>query len=254
MKKVEKLTSFDLKILGIILMFGDHFYDDFSGFGAPVWLTILGRSVAPIFLFLSSEGFHYTHSKFGYMKNLLIFFWITNIATMIVIKVFPNDSLVLINSMMGTLFLSVIAMWAWDGIKSFNKNRKYFYQSVFGWLFLIITPILSVIIISMYPNPLVAQVLLFIPNAITVEGGVIWIILGLLFYIFRENRIIQLSIIVIISALVFVLGNKIQFWMILSVIPIAMYNGLEGKKMKWLFYIFYPAHIVGLYIIATLIQ
>jgi len=40
--------------------------------------------------------------------------------------------------------------------------------------------------------------------------------------------------------------------MIFAVIPIFLYNGEKGRGMKYFFYIFYPAHIYILYIIATL--
>ncbi|MGR8773851.1 hypothetical protein N2E71_07885 [Leuconostoc citreum] len=55
-------------------MLGDHIYECFSNQGAPIWLTVLGRAVAPIFLFLSAEGFYYTHSKFFFfMLDSLIY-------------------------------------------------------------------------------------------------------------------------------------------------------------------------------------
>ena len=36
-------------------------------------------------------------------------------------------------------------------------------------------------------------------------------------------------------------------------IPIAFYNGKRGGGLKYLFYIFYPAHLLILYIIARAI-
>ncbi|MDE7014775.1 MAG: conjugal transfer protein TraX, partial [Kineothrix sp.] len=36
----------------------------------------------------------------------------------------------------------------------------------------------------------------------------------------------------------------------LTMIPVGMYNGKRGWNLKWIFYIFYPAHILLLYIIA----
>ncbi|MGO3606062.1 MAG: TraX family protein [Pseudolactococcus laudensis] len=41
--------------------------------------------------------------------------------------------------------------------------------------------------------------------------------------------------------------------MIFSLLPICLYNGKEGRKEKWLFYIFYPLHIIVLYLLSTLI-
>ena len=47
----------------------------------------------------------------------------------------------------------------------------------------------------------------------------------------------------------------LQWWSILTIPLLALYNGERGKaKMKYVFYIFYPAHLVILYGIAILIQ
>ena len=57
------LTSFDLKLIGIILMVFDHIHQMFYFEGVPLWFTMLGRLVAPIFLFLSAEDFYYTRNR-----------------------------------------------------------------------------------------------------------------------------------------------------------------------------------------------
>ncbi|WP_376716330.1 TraX family protein [Vagococcus carniphilus] len=44
-----------------------------------------------------------------------------------------------------------------------------------------------------------------------------------------------------------------QWMMVFSVIPILLYNGEKGRGMRSFFYIFYPAHIWLLYIIASII-
>lgn len=33
-----KLNTFDLKVIGIILMVVDHFHEMFASFGAPAWI------------------------------------------------------------------------------------------------------------------------------------------------------------------------------------------------------------------------
>ena len=45
-----------------------------------------------------------------------------------------------------------------------------------------------------------------------------------------------------------------QWWSLLALIPLACYNGKRGKyKMKNLFYIYYPAHLVVIYFLDMLI-
>ena len=37
----------------------------------------------------------------------------------------------------------------------------------------------------------------------------------------------------------------IQIWSLLALIPLALYNGKRGTwRMKYLFYVYYPAHLV----------
>lgn len=58
-KKICNATN--LKYLAVALMFLDQIYQMFGSMGAPIWLTMLGRLVFPIFLFLAADSFHYTH-------------------------------------------------------------------------------------------------------------------------------------------------------------------------------------------------
>jgi hypothetical protein len=93
-----------------------------------------------------------------------------------------------------------------------------------------------------------------LPNILLVEGGFILVILGVLFYALRKWRWAQIAVLAALSALVFINGNgtDIQGLMVFAAIPMLLYNGEKGRGMKNFFYIFYPAHIYLLYIIATL--
>ncbi|WP_376716110.1 TraX family protein [Vagococcus lutrae] len=61
----------------------------------------------------------------------------------------------------------------------------------------------------------------------------------------------QVSLLMALALIVGLRGNWIQAAMGFAALPIALYNGAEGKKMKWFFYIFYPAHIAVIYLVAT---
>ena len=99
---------------------------------------------------------------------------------------------------------------------------------------------------------LLARVALLIPNILTVEGGAAFVVLGLLFYIFREYRAVQIAVLLALSLVVYLSGDSVQSLMGLAAIPLALYNGERGRGIKNFFYIFTPAHIGLLYMISTL--
>ncbi|MBR2542494.1 MAG: hypothetical protein IKF08_06435 [Lactococcus sp.] len=247
------LTSFDLKLIGIILMVFDHIHQMFYFEGVPLWFTMLGRLVAPIFLFLSAEGFYYTRNRKKYMLNLLIGFWICQILFMAVPAILPNSKVELINAIFGTLFLGLCAMWVYDG---FFGKVKYIGKAVLGLLFLIVTPFVTMFVMASQDMPLIIKqiFIFFIPIVLTVEGGPIFILLALMFHIFRNKKIGTYLTLVLVSLFIFISSPQNDQWMmVFSLLPIYLYNGEEGRKEKWLFYIFYPLHIIVLYLLSTLI-
>nr|WP_278335426.1 TraX family protein [Clostridium peptidivorans] len=62
--KEKGLTGFQLKIIGLLLMIFDHIHEFFNFAGdIPVAFNWVGRIVAPIFIFMTVEGYTHTRSK-----------------------------------------------------------------------------------------------------------------------------------------------------------------------------------------------
>lgn len=93
------------------------------------------------------------------------------------------------------------------------------------------------------------------------DGGTLFIIQGVLMYLLRKHRKLQVCVfcaleivIYIIIPIAFMPGITIKFlftdayeWMgIAAAIFMLIYNGERGKGSKKLFYWFYPLHIYGL--------
>lgn len=74
--------------------------------------------------------------------------------------------------------------------------------------------------------------------------------LGVAFYALRRHRAAQIAVLLGLSAVVTALGNPTQGWMALAALPIAAYSGARGRACKGFFYLYYPAHIVALYLLA----
>lgn len=259
----KKLDAFHLKIIGIILMVLDHIHQMWVFEGAPTWLTMAGRIVAPIFLFLLAESMHYTRNRTRYIINLLVGYWLMNLIDYGLPLIVPNDEIVLINNIFGTLLLSALFIVAYDFIKKGTKNKSA--KTVIAGISIAIGIIIySVLTLLFIGNEATIKAGLWLsqifPSIFIAEGGILFILLALLFYIFRNSRVKQIIVLLFLSLVstgfnfTALFSENFQWMMVFSAIPLYFYSGKEGKKMKSFFYIFYPAHIVILYLLATLIK
>ncbi|MCL1988687.1 MAG: conjugal transfer protein TraX [Firmicutes bacterium] len=251
------LTGSTIKFIAFALMIIDHVHQMWAHVGAPLWLTMLGRPVFPMFLFLMAESFHYTSNRKKLMFRLLIASWIMNIVSLALNGyILPSENIMLINNAFATFFVATVYMLAYEIGKTGVKEKSA--KKIVGGLALAILPILTVIPIMAAstletPNIWLIRLLLLLPNAFVLEGGPVMVGLGLLFYILRPWRWAQALALLVLSALQFATDpGNIQWMMVFAIIPIFLYNGEKGKGMKNFFYVGYPLHIWLLYIIAVL--
>lgn len=255
-------TATNLKYFAAFCMFLDHIHEMFASVGAPHWLHMIGRVVFPIFLFLAADSFFYTRDRKKFMLRLYLGFAGMVILNSLAVSLFPTDRMMLANNAFGTFFMMGVYICVYEMIKKgiLDKNVR----EVLKGLGLGILPILTFGIFFLY-GPLfsalpfalarvLAILISLIPSVITVEGGFPLVLLGLAFYIFRQNRKIQILILVLFSALMFVLepSTSVQWMMVFAAMPMALYNGQKGANSKYFFYIFYPVHILFLYILSVI--
>jgi hypothetical protein len=255
------LTGSSIKLLGVVMMVFDHLHQMFFMFGIPIWFTWVGRLSAPLFLFMCAEGFYHTRSKGRYMLLLLAGFEFMNIASRLLSAAMPNSDIVLMNNIFGTLLLCTIYMWATDTLRVGIQKKRI--GKVALSVLLIFAPVgIGVVFYSLFTVPgfighPYAQHIIFllqlIPNMAVIEGGIPFVLLGLLFHLFREKRLFQLVALAAVALLSLPMGDTVQWMMIFAAIPIFLYSGTRGKGSKYFFYIFYPAHIYMFYIISCLL-
>lgn len=252
-----------LKLLAAFFMFFDHVHQMFAYRGAPIWLTMAGRLVFPIFLFTAAESFHYTHSKKKYLQRLLTASWGMTIFTFVLQKVIPNSEVVLMNNAFSTFFVAGLYMLFWDyfteGIR--GKSWKKILKAVLYSLIPLVCalPIYLVAVLSFNQKipasviRLFATVSLLVPSILTAEGGFAMVALGTAFYIFRKYRWMQIAILLMLSGVIYMVDGGFQWMMCFAAIPMLLYNGKRGCPVKYFFYIFYPVHIGLLYVLSSIL-
>jgi len=215
-----------------------------------------------------ADSFHYTRNRKKFLERLLLASCIMIICTTGLQLLLPNDDTILANNAFMTFFVAGLYMLFYDMFVSGVKEKKA--GKIVGSILLCLVPVATSILgIFLIPesgsgifSEKITRVILFVffmvPNLIAIEGGFTAVLLGVLFYAFRKWRWAQIAALVAFSALSFITSKgqdpANQWLMVLAVIPMLLYNGAKGRGMKYFFYIFYPAHIFLLYIIATLLK
>ena len=211
----------------------------------------IGRIALPIFIFLMSEGFKYTKSKEKYLLRLLIFAIISEIPYNLADAKrfwFPLEQNIIF-----TLFISLLNLYIIEKVQ--NKFANFVSPDSVGANS--VSPL--IIIISTLISCFISEKLYFS------YGSSCVISLALCYYI-KEKRplkVILMTIILMIwvynymtkRTIIFGYWHYAEIFAIFSMIPIMLYDAtLPNKKIKYLFYIFYPAHLLIFYILSRIIK
>ncbi|WP_288846181.1 TraX family protein [uncultured Fructobacillus sp.] len=247
------LTTFDIKVIGILLMVVDHFHQMFFTI-APTWFDYFGRPVATIFFFVSVIGFSHTHSKEKYRNRLYLGMILMAIGDLLLTRFVPTQ-VQLINNIFIDLFLGVVLMYGVDAIGNYRRTNNWhqLLLGIFLWALPVLLAIPSFLVSSLSGTAQqvgVTAVLTFVPSVLTAENNLMVYLIPFL-YIFRNNKNIQAALIALVSLIYLLMGNY-QWLMVFAVVPLYLYNGEKGSGMRNFFYYFYPLHIWILYLIAAL--
>jgi hypothetical protein len=216
-----------LKWIAIITMTIDHFAAGFlsdlnqmSAVNLDQLYTIsrlIGRIAFPIFAFLIIQGYQHTSNRKSYVSKLLLFALISEIPFDLAF----NNQLFYWNhqNIFFTLAIGVIGFAMYE---KYERNQHF------------ISQILAFILAG-----LVAAIL----NVDYGFYGIVFIFgLGML----RNNKMAQ-TIFGVLAGLAQTITASLAF------LPIWFYNGQRGRQNKWVFYIFYPAHLIVIYFMRQLL-
>ena len=246
MKSKFALSGNALKLIAAALMLVDHIGLFF--FPSALWLRAIGRLSFPIFAFFIAEGCRHTRNRLRYFLTMAIF----AAGCQIVYGIFAKSTDM---SVFVTFTVSVLFTYTLYGIKDliFAEARTRV-EILRAFLLLLASAAVTVTVLVL---------------KIDLDYGLTGAILPLFAAITHppknapqywskvDTPPVVLSLFAVGMIIIAIDNLAIQYFSLLSLPLLALYSGERGKlRMKYFFYVFYPAHLVILwcifYIISTI--
>ena len=225
-------TNNQLKIIAMISMALDHIglilFPQFRIF------RILGRIAFPIFAYMIAEGCRYTKNRTKYLALIAAM----GVAFQLIYLFMLGD---LYQGILITFSLAIITIYSMEGLLSSSVVKRLF--SLAGLTFVIVFG-------AVFP-------VIFADVGFAIDYDTWGILLPVMVYFMPSKawKVGSLFVLLLVRAIHYaVAGISVQWWTLLAIPFLALYNGKRGKaKMKYVFYVFYPAHLVIIYGIQMLI-
>jgi hypothetical protein len=237
--QIKGLSGSTLKIIAVILMLIDHtFYAIFDkvyiGRRLPMsglyfqdgylnyehWIfdlerlmrSTIGRMAFPIFCFLLVQGFIHTSSKSKYKLRLFAFALLSEIPFSLAFR----DRLAF-----GTYNVFFTLLLGFLSLEMIQKD----WHPVF--------------------RGLAVGGIALLANALGCDYGASGILLIVMLYFAKHDKVMT----VLVGLFAILALPAISVMSILAYIPIYFYNGERGLNLKYVFYAFYPVHLLILYFV-----
>ena len=223
-------TSNQLKIIALIAMTIDHI-------GVQIFpeikiLRIIGRIAFPIFAYMIAEGCKYTKNRKKYLLTMISMAVICQFVYFFAMNSLSQCILV-------TFSLSVALSYVLDNAQSRGDVKSSFITIAAFAVVIFLTEIL--------PR-------LWKGTDFGIDYGIYGVMLPV--FVFAAHRKMQkLFAAAIMLVLLSVDFGGVQWFGLMALPLLALYNGERGRlNMKSLFYIYYPSHLVIIYLISMLIK
>lgn len=217
------MSGFLLKVIAVVTMIIDHTGDVL--FPGRLWMRCIGRLAFPIFCFLIVEGFLHTRDLKRYMARLALFAVISEI---------PFD------------------------LALFGEFFETSHQNVFVTLLLglMAISVMSIVEVGNIWFNYMIRVMIAVPFGVIaqlIHTDYRWIGIALItvMYLFHDFELLKIMSGALLLLPVF--SNSIEYFGVLSFLPIHFYNGKRGipregygRVLQWACYMIYPVHLLVL--------
>ena len=188
---------------------------------------LIGRLGFPIFCFLLIEGFLHTRNVWKYAFRLFLFSLISEIPFNLAFRrnIFDTSY----QNVFFTLLLGLLALILIQLVEKKLASNKILQ-------YLLIIPIAFVFMLT-------AELL------IQCDYGASGVLTIVIMYLLRRNKVLEMTG----GCIILTAMNYLEITSFFTLIPVYKYNGERGLRLKYVFYAFYPVHLLILYMIVRLL-
>ena len=238
-KKLRRLSGSTLKWIAVVTMAIDHFaavvllgrlYSE-RAWGAGIWsrqcywdLRIIGRLAFPIYCFLICEGYRHTRSLRGYLLRLLGFALLSELPFDLAFQRAWFD--LSAQNVFFTLALGLSAIALWETLRRDREGEALVRSSIAA--------------------AIACAALCAAGELLQTDYGSMGVLLILVMWLLRDQPLwrIPAAAAIFASMALFFRSSWVELFALAAFIPIGLYNGTRGRQMKYLFYVFYPVHLL----------
>lgn len=226
-QKTFGLSGNQLKLIALVSMTLDHL--GLIVFGQYRLLRIIGRLAFPIFAWMIAEGCRHTRSMGKYLGSM-----VAVAALCQAVYFVAMGSLEM--CIMVTFSLSVSICW----LIRLAREKK----SVLFGILAILGVLFTFFVTDVLPKVFQGTARL------SVDYGFLGVMLPVALYLCKDKKLQLPVAAVLLSVMALRSGWEIQWFSLLSLPLLALYNGQRGKwKLKYLFYVYYPIHLAALWLL-----
>lgn len=245
------ISSSTLKLIAVVTMLIDHIgavileplmmqggYVGLVGYDPVLYEVnlflrlVIGRMAFPIFCFLLVEGFQRTSNVYRYGLRLFLFALVSEVAFDLALNGVWLE--LGYQNVMFTLLLGLLVMVLCSMLENWKWNR-----------FVTIAAEVAVLFLGMA-----------LAEALRTDYGGYGVLCITALYFFRKDRRVQLlaGTVAFVAGDILLHGSTSELLAPLGFVAVACYDGRRGYKLKYLFYAFYPAHLLVLYFVRMVLM
>ncbi len=225
------MSLFYIKLFALLAMVIDHL--GVFIFPDNIYFRLIGRLSFPLFAWAIANGAYHTKSTKKYLLRIFILAVISQFPYQFLFKTYGS-----IDPGLNILFTLSLGLL---GIILIKKTGNVFVQ----FLIASFLSLFAILLRCDYGAFGVLSIIIFYSfYRSRIKTGLLYVFLVIVFYVFPVFLNNIFGNVFAVSYL-----NVIGLFSILSLFLVFSYNGKIGYKLKYLFYVFYPAHLLLFYLL-----